>query len=106
MVLPTVSEFYTWMTVSSNKLSVRSFISSVLQSVVGVIQVLHPDSDGMFLSQDSGLSNSLSDQNITLLVPSSAAVAKMSSEDRSFWTLKGNVPSLIRFHLVLCLFGF
>lgn len=54
----------------------------------------------MFLSQDSGLSNSLSDQNITLLVPSSAAVAKMSSEDRSFWTLKGNVASLVRFHLV------
>ncbi|XP_015254887.1 PREDICTED: stabilin-2 [Cyprinodon variegatus] len=48
-------------------------------------------------TRDSGLSGSLSDQNLTLLVPTSAAVAKMSSEERSFWTSKGNLPSLIRF---------
>ncbi|XP_034007534.1 stabilin-2-like [Trematomus bernacchii] len=49
---------------------------------------------------DSGVSWSLSDQNLTLLVPSSAAVSKMSSEDRSFWTLKGNLPSLLRNHMI------
>ncbi len=49
--------------------------------------------------QESGLSWSLSDQNVTLLVPSSAAVAKMSSEDKNFWTTKGNLPSLIRLQL-------
>uniref|UniRef100_A0A8C2YY13 Stabilin 2 n=1 Tax=Cyclopterus lumpus TaxID=8103 RepID=A0A8C2YY13_CYCLU len=38
-------------------------------------------------------------QNITLLVPSSAAVSKMSPEDKTFWTTKGNLPSLIRFQL-------
>ncbi|XP_070411388.1 stabilin-2 isoform X2 [Nothobranchius furzeri] len=48
----------------------------------------------------SGLSSSLSDQNITLLVPTSAAVSKMSSEDKNFWTMKGNLPSLIRNHIV------
>lgn len=54
-------------------------------------------SDTLLLgSQDSGLSESLLDQNITLLVPSSAAVAKMSLEDKNFWTVKGNLPSLIR----------
>lgn len=47
----------------------------------------------------SGLSESLSDQNLTLLVPSSAAVGKMSSEDINFWTMQGNLPSLIRFHI-------
>ncbi|XP_034019032.1 stabilin-2 [Thalassophryne amazonica] len=49
---------------------------------------------------DSGLSQILSEQNITLLVPSSAAVAKMSSEDKKFWTLKGNLPSLLRNHMI------
>lgn len=47
----------------------------------------------------SGLSESLSDQNLTLLVPSSTAVGKMSLEDTNFWTTKGNLPSLIRFHI-------
>ncbi|XP_075967354.1 LOW QUALITY PROTEIN: stabilin-2 [Anarhichas minor] len=49
---------------------------------------------------DSGLSWSLSDQNVTLLVPSSVAVSKMSSEDKTFWTTKGNLPSLIRNHMI------
>ncbi|XP_037615817.1 stabilin-2 [Sebastes umbrosus] len=49
---------------------------------------------------DSGLSRSLSDQNLTLLVPSSAAVAKMSQEDKDFWTTRGNLPSLIRNHMI------
>ncbi|XP_068611107.1 stabilin-2 [Brachionichthys hirsutus] len=49
---------------------------------------------------DSGLSWSLLDQNITLLVPPSAAVARLSPEDRRFWTMKGNLPSLIRNHIV------
>ncbi|XP_062239185.1 stabilin-2 isoform X1 [Platichthys flesus] len=47
---------------------------------------------------DSGVS--LSDQNITLLVPTSAAVDKMSSDDKNFWTRKGNLPSLIRNHMI------
>lgn len=47
----------------------------------------------------SGLSETLSDQNLTLLVPSSAAVGKMSSEDTNFWTVQGNLPSLIRFDI-------
>ncbi|XP_047192294.1 stabilin-2 isoform X2 [Scophthalmus maximus] len=42
---------------------------------------------------DAGVS--LSDQNFTLLVPSSAAVDKMSADDKHFWTTKGNLPSLI-----------
>ncbi|XP_041636350.1 stabilin-2 isoform X2 [Cheilinus undulatus] len=49
---------------------------------------------------DSGLSWSLADQNLTLLVPSSDAVAKMSPEDKTFWTTKGNLPSLIRNHMI------
>ncbi|KAM3587343.1 uncharacterized protein V6R79_002629 [Siganus canaliculatus] len=49
---------------------------------------------------ESGLSWTLSDQNLTLLAPSSAAVANMSPEDRSFWTTRGNLPSLIRNHVV------
>uniref|UniRef100_A0A8P4K5U1 Stabilin 2 n=1 Tax=Dicentrarchus labrax TaxID=13489 RepID=A0A8P4K5U1_DICLA len=44
----------------------------------------------------TGSSWTLVDQNITLLVPSSAAIAKMSSEDINFWTTKGNLPSLVR----------
>ncbi|XP_065807292.1 stabilin-2 isoform X1 [Labrus bergylta] len=63
MVLPDVSEFFTWTT-------------------------------------ESGLSGSLSDQNLTLLVPSSDAVAKMSPEEKKFWTTKGNLPSLIRNHMI------
>ncbi|CAB1434831.1 unnamed protein product, partial [Pleuronectes platessa] len=47
---------------------------------------------------DSGVS--LSDQNVTLLVPTSAAVDKMSSDDKNFWTRKGNLPSLIRNHMI------
>ncbi|XP_040886255.1 stabilin-2 isoform X2 [Toxotes jaculatrix] len=58
-----------------------------------------PDTSPFFTwTTDSGLS--LSDQNLTLLVPSSAAVAKMSSEDKNFWTTKGNLPSLIRNHMI------
>ncbi|XP_067346973.1 stabilin-2 isoform X2 [Channa argus] len=48
----------------------------------------------------SGLSQSLLEQNITLLVPSTAAISKMSSEDKDFWTTKGNLPSLIRNHMI------
>uniref|UniRef100_A0A3P8UTH8 Stabilin 2 n=1 Tax=Cynoglossus semilaevis TaxID=244447 RepID=A0A3P8UTH8_CYNSE len=45
------------------------------------------------VGQDSGVS--LSDQNITLLVPTSDAVGKMSSEDKAFWTMSGNLPMVI-----------
>ncbi|KAM4569636.1 stabilin-2 [Odontesthes bonariensis] len=60
-----------------------------------------PDVSEFFTwTTDSGLSGSLSDQNITLLVPTSAAVSKLSEEDRSFWSAKGNLPSLIRNHMI------
>ncbi|XP_061571016.1 stabilin-2 isoform X2 [Cololabis saira] len=49
---------------------------------------------------DAGLSSSLTDQNISLLVPTTAAVARMSLADRSFWTTKGNLPSLVRNHVI------
>ncbi|XP_026182637.1 stabilin-2 isoform X2 [Mastacembelus armatus] len=64
------------------------------------LMVLSDASEFFTWTADSGLSLSLSDQNVTLLVPSSAAVNKMSSEDKSFWTLKGNLPSLIRNHMI------
>ncbi|XP_028254125.1 stabilin-2 isoform X2 [Parambassis ranga] len=57
-------------------------------------------SDFFRWTTESGLSQTLSNQNITLLVPSSAAITKMSSDDTSFWTLKGNLPSLIRNHMI------
>uniref|UniRef100_A0A665V3G4 Stabilin 2 n=1 Tax=Echeneis naucrates TaxID=173247 RepID=A0A665V3G4_ECHNA len=50
--------------------------------------------------RDSELSWSLPDHNLTILVPSSAAVRKMSPEDKSFWTMKGNLPSFVRWRLV------
>lgn len=49
--------------------------------------------------QVSGVSEVLAEQNLTLLVPSSAAVAKMSVEDTNFWTWKGNLASLVRLQL-------
>ncbi|XP_017292654.2 stabilin-2, partial [Kryptolebias marmoratus] len=57
-------------------------------------------SDFFTWTTESGLSSSLSDQNITLLVPTSTAITKMSSKDRTFWTMKGNLPSLIRNHII------
>ncbi|XP_074554721.1 stabilin-2 [Halichoeres trimaculatus] len=51
-------------------------------------------------STDSGLSWSMSDENLTLLVPSSEAVSKMSLEDKNFWTMKGNLQSLVRNHMI------
>ncbi|XP_071358845.1 stabilin-2 isoform X1 [Trachinotus anak] len=60
-----------------------------------------PDASEFFTwTTDSGLAWSLPDQNFTILVPSSAAVAKMSLEDKGFWTMKGNLPSLIRNHMI------
>ncbi|XP_027899534.1 stabilin-2 isoform X1 [Xiphophorus couchianus] len=64
------------------------------------LMVLQNASDFFRWTMDSGLSHSLSDQNLTLLVPTSAAVAQMSPMDRSFWTMKGNLPSLIRNHVL------
>nr|XP_046235043.1 stabilin-2 isoform X1 [Scatophagus argus] len=64
------------------------------------LMVLPDTSEFSAWTTESGLSWSLSDQNITLLVPSSAAISKMSSEDKSFWTMKGNLPSLIRNHMI------
>ncbi|KAM8740220.1 stabilin-2 isoform 1-T1 [Acanthopagrus schlegelii] len=58
-----------------------------------------PDTSDFFTwTTDSGVS--LPDQNLTVLVPSSAAVAQMSPEDKYFWTMKGNLPSLIRNHMI------
>ncbi|MEQ2176572.1 hypothetical protein GOODEAATRI_029318, partial [Goodea atripinnis] len=69
------------------------------------LMVLQTASDFFTWTTDSGLSRSLSDQNLTLLVPTSTAIAQMSSEDRSFWTMKGNVPSLIRNHIIPGIFS-
>ncbi|KAF7646718.1 hypothetical protein LDENG_00183230 [Lucifuga dentata] len=48
----------------------------------------------------SGLSQFLSDQNITLLVPSSDAINQMSADNKNFWTTKGNLPSIVRNHMI------
>ncbi|XP_039999160.1 stabilin-2 isoform X2 [Xiphias gladius] len=74
----------------------RICFGSVEQELMAV-----PDA-GEFFSWTlrTGLFQSLSDQNLTLLVPSLAAVAKMSSEDKNFWINKGNLPSLIRNHMI------
>ncbi|XP_054481008.1 stabilin-2 [Anoplopoma fimbria] len=69
-------------------------------TVAQVLMSLPDVSEFYTWTTDSGLSWSLSDQNLTLLVPSSFAVSKMSSEDKSFWTTKGNLPSLIRNHMI------
>ncbi|KAG7277658.1 hypothetical protein CRUP_025343 [Coryphaenoides rupestris] len=49
---------------------------------------------------DAGLSQSLSDQNITLLVPTSAAIKALAEDDQTFWTAKGNLPSIVRNHVI------
>lgn len=86
MVLSTVSDFYTWTTVS--------LVGSAGLEVQVQVKVQNLASVSLF--QDSGLSSSLTQQNLTLLVPSSEAVAKMSSDDRSFWTTTGNLATLVR----------
>lgn len=88
MVLSTVSEFYTWTTVS--------LLGSAGLEVQVQVQVQVRKSASVSLFQDTGLSSSLTQQNLTLLVPSSEAVAKMSSDDRSFWTRTGNLATLLR----------
>ncbi|KAM9334912.1 stabilin-2 [Symphorus nematophorus] len=74
------------------------------QMCYGTVQqelMVLPDASEFFTwTTESGLSSSLSDQNVTVLVPSSAAVAKMSSQDKNFWTAKGNLQSLIRNHMI------
>lgn len=51
------------------------------------------------------MSSFLAQQNITLLVPSSEAVAKMSPDDRMFWTKTGNLATLVRSGLFFLLFS-
>ncbi|XP_030210532.1 stabilin-2 [Gadus morhua] len=46
------------------------------------------------------LGQSLSEQNLTLLVPTSAAIQSLAADDKSFWTTKGNLPSMIRNHVI------
>ncbi|XP_022068333.2 stabilin-2 isoform X1 [Acanthochromis polyacanthus] len=70
-------------------------------SVQQELMALPDASDFYTWTTKSGSSHLLSDQNVTLLVPSSAAVSRMSSDDKNFWTLKGNLPSLIRNHVVV-----
>ncbi|KAM3858894.1 stabilin-2 [Diretmus argenteus] len=53
-----------------------------------------------FIRWDSDVSLTLSEQNVTLLVPTSAAMEKMSKDDRHFWTSKGNLPSIVRNHVI------
>uniref|UniRef100_UPI0037E83392 stabilin-2 n=1 Tax=Semicossyphus pulcher TaxID=241346 RepID=UPI0037E83392 len=73
----------------------------ICYGTVGQELMALPDASEFFTwTTESGLSWSLTDQNLTLLVPTSDAVAKMSSEDRNFWTMKGNLASLIRHHMI------
>ncbi|XP_035536186.1 stabilin-2 [Morone saxatilis] len=64
------------------------------------LMVLPDASEFLTWTTETGLSWTLVDQNITLLVPSSTAIAKISSEDKNFWTMKENLPSLIRNHII------
>ncbi|XP_041833045.1 stabilin-2 [Melanotaenia boesemani] len=64
------------------------------------LMILPSATDFFTWTTDSGLFPSLPDQNITFMVPTSAAVGKMSSEDKNFWTTTGNLPSLIRNHMI------
>ncbi|RXM29918.1 Stabilin-2 [Acipenser ruthenus] len=41
------------------------------------------------------------DTNRTVFVPSESAIEKMNKEDKDFWTSNGNLPSLIKYHMVL-----
>ncbi|XP_068162494.1 stabilin-2 [Antennarius striatus] len=74
------------------------------QTCYGTVQLellgLTDASDFSTWITNSGLSWSLVDQNITLLVPTSAAIANMAPDERRFWTTNGNLPSLIRNHIV------
>ncbi|XP_061768066.1 stabilin-2 isoform X1 [Nerophis ophidion] len=69
-------------------------------SIQQELTMLPEASDFSKLINEAGLSPSLSENNITLLLPSSDAVAKMSPEDKKFWMAKGNLPSLIRHHMI------
>lgn len=51
-------------------------------------------------TSESGISLSAPGINVTLLVPSSDSVAKLSLEDKNFWMANGNLPSLIRNHMI------
>lgn len=84
MVLSSVSDFYTWTTVS------------LVGSAGLEVQVQVQKSTSISYFQDSGQSSYLTQQNLTLLVPSSDAVAKMSYDDKSFWTTAGNLATLVR----------
>uniref|UniRef100_A0A3Q3W761 Uncharacterized protein n=1 Tax=Mola mola TaxID=94237 RepID=A0A3Q3W761_MOLML len=73
------------------------------QTCYGTVQqelMTLPDASEFSAWTTYSLSQFLSHQNVTLLVPSSAAMEKMSSEERSFWTTKGNLPSLVRNHII------
>ncbi|XP_041744945.1 stabilin-2 isoform X2 [Coregonus clupeaformis] len=51
---------------------------------------------------DTGISQLplMNSQNVTLLVPSTAATDKMTKEDKDFWTTQGNLPSIIKNHMI------
>lgn len=88
MFLSSASNFYTWTTVS--------FATAGQE-----IKVHFQNSASVSLFQDLGLSSFLMQENLTLLVPSSDAVDKMSSNDRIFWTNAGNLATLVRSGLFL-----
>lgn len=106
MALPDAGEFFTWTTVSIRlELTNKDMYNNKDQFILtwwSVNRELYTSHHSYvyfhLLKQESGLTWSLVNQNITVLVPSSAAIAKMSPEDKKFWTLKGNLLSLIRSH--------
>uniref|UniRef100_A0A673BJX9 Stabilin 2 n=1 Tax=Sphaeramia orbicularis TaxID=375764 RepID=A0A673BJX9_9TELE len=70
------------------------------QICYGTVEQVSDDASDFYTWTTSGMFWSLPEVNITLLVPSSDAVSKMSTDDRNFWTSKGNLPSLVRNHII------
>ncbi|KAJ8006691.1 hypothetical protein DPEC_G00109850 [Dallia pectoralis] len=44
-------------------------------------------------------------ENITVLVPSTAAIDKMNKDDKKYWTTQGNLPSMIKNHMILGIYS-
>ncbi|XP_062339471.1 stabilin-2 [Osmerus eperlanus] len=64
-----------------------------LRSMPGVANFFRIVSDGY-------ISRMMIYQNVTVLVPSTEAVGKMTPDERSYWTAKDNLPSLVRNHMI------
>ncbi|XP_019899888.1 stabilin-2 isoform X3 [Esox lucius] len=72
-----------------------------------VLMVLHGVTEFAKWVMDTGMYQlpSIIGQNITVLVPSTAAVDKMNKEDKDYWTTQGNLPSIIKNHMILGIYS-